>query len=311
MVDYKDPLNRDALDRICLETIRKYSSDTVFFKDKDSKFIWNSAGHNFQLGAKPGECLTGKSDFDFFPKEFAQSARETELMIMATGQPVVDVLEELTLDDDTVRYFLASKYPLYDENGEIIGTWGTSKDITRIKTLEKELEASYSRLQNLARVDDLSGLYNRRYFYEKLDKLISIYSERPDGSTFSVIFIDVDDMNNVNEIYGQPNGDNFLRFIASNMLSNTRNADTCFRTGGDEFAIVLPDIEKLGALDIARKIVEAIASSPVVLEGEVGKITVSAGLVTYEKGMDISELLSLAERKLNKSKRNGKNQVSF
>jgi len=285
MTDYTDSKNKTELDNIVLETIRRFSNDTVYFKDKKSRFIWNSDCHARQLGAQSAEDLLGKTDFDFFPKDFAQNAMETEMTIIATETPILNVVEELVLDDDTTKYFIASKYPLYNQAGELIGTWGTSKDITEQKRLEKELERSYQKLQNLARVDDLSGLYNRRYFYEKLEKLASLYSTRTDGSTFSLIVIDVDDMTNINEQYGQQNGDNFLRTIASTMLNNTRKADTCFRTGGDEFAVVFPDTDKMAALGMAKKIVDVISSNPICFEGGVGKVTISVGLVAFDRTM--------------------------
>ena len=304
-------LNSSNIESILLETIGKYSQDTVYFKDKDSKFIWVTESHARQVGAKNAAEMIGKSDFDYFPKEFAQSAKDTEMTIMASGQAIVNMTEELVLDDETVRYFMASKYPLYDDKGAIIGTWGMSRDITDHLKLENELQESLVKLSRLARVDDLSGLYNRRYFYEKLDKMSSYYSERQEEGNFSLIVIDVDDMTQVNEQYGQQNGDLFLRMIASVMLSNCRKPDTCFRTGGDEFAIILPGCEKMPALGIAKRIVDMIAGTPVRLDGDVGKITVSAGVVTYDKNSNLEEFLSNAERKLNKSKRNGKNQASI
>ncbi len=312
MKDYTDPENRQELDKICLETIRKYNEDTVYFKDKDSRFIWNSARHARQLGVDSPEDLFGKTDFDFFPKDFAQAARETEMAIMASGQPILNIEEELNIDEDNVRYFLASKYPLFDENGEIIGTWGSTKDITEIKTLEKELERSYQKMQLLARVDDLSGLYNRRYFYEKIEKLTSLYEERNDGSTFSLLLLDVDDMTFINDQYGQHNGDTVLRSISEVLLGNTKKQDTCFRIGGDEFAAVLPDRDKMAALGIAKQIVNQVSNNPIILDGKREKVTVSIGLATLDpKNPDINELLSHAERKVSKSKREGKNQVSF
>ena len=170
-------INREEINKIVLETIRDYSSDTVYFKDLDSRFIWNSKGHIRQLGASSTEEVLGKTDFDYFPKDFAQAARETELMIIATGQPMLDVIEELVVDEDTTKYYMASKYPLFDKDGKIIGTWGSSKDVTETKTLEKELQRSYMQLEHLVRVDNLSGLYNRKYFYETLEKYSSVYSE--------------------------------------------------------------------------------------------------------------------------------------
>ncbi len=299
-------------DMLVIDTIRRHSFDTIYFKDKDSKFIWNNYVHAKQLGVEKPDDLIGKTDMDFFPAEFAAKAREAELEIMRTGTPLLNILEELVVDEDTVKYYYASKYPLYDKNDQIVGTWGISRDITEQKKLEKELERSYHKMERLARVDDLSGLYNRRYFYETLEKYASLYERRTDGSTFALLVCDVDDMTHVNDIYGQQNGDLVLKSLAELFLENVRKEDTCFRTGGDEFALVLLDTDKISAVGLAKKLVELIANEPIILDGKREKVTVSAGLVLFENSdPDLSDLLSRAERKLNKSKREGKNKVSF
>ena len=306
-------INKDEINKIVLETIRDYSSDTVYFKDLDSKFIWNSLGHVQQLGASSPDDVYGKTDFDYFPKDFAQAARETELMIIATGQPMLNVIEDLVLDDGTTKYYMASKYPLFDKGGKIIGTWGSSKDVTETKTLERELQRSYMEMEHLVRVDNLSGLYNRKYFYETLEKYASVYSEvKNDGSTFSVVLLDVDDLTVINDQFGQQNGDLVLKTIADLLQQSTRKADTCFRIGGDEFAVVLPATDKTQAYGLVKQTVNFIAGSPIEVDGQRQKITISAGIATFDKDEpDISKLLSVAERKVGKSKREGKNQVSF
>ena len=299
-------------DMLVIDTIRKYGRDTIYFKDKDSKFIWNNYMHANQLGVIKPDELIGKTDRDFFPAEFADKARQIELEIMRTGKPVLNIEEELPEDDDNVRYYLASKYPLYDMNNEIVGTWGISRDITEQKKLELELERSYHKMERLARVDDLSGLYNRRYFYETLEKYASLYEKRTDGSTFALLVLDVDDITHINDQYGQQNGDIVLRSVAEFCVTNVRTEDTCFRTGGDEFAIVLLDTDKISAVGLAKKLVEQIANEPIVLDGKRERITISAGLAVFDPANpDLADLLSKAERKLNKSKREGKNKVSF
>lgn len=299
-------------DMLVIDTIRKYGRDTIYFKDKDSKFIWNNYMHANQLGVIKPDELIGKTDGDFFPKAFAEKARQIELEIMRTGKPVLNIEEELAEDEENTRYYLASKYPLYDMNNEIVGTWGISRDITEQKKLELELERSYHKMERLARVDDLSGLYNRRYFYETLEKYASLYEKRTDGSTFALLVADVDDITHINDQYGQQNGDTVLRSIAEFCMANVRTEDTCFRTGGDEFAIVLLDTDKISAVGIAKKLVEQIANEPIVLDGKRERVTISAGLAVFDPSdPDLTDLLSKAERKLNKSKREGKNKVSF
>ena len=299
-------------DMLVIDTIRKYGRDTIYFKDRDSKFIWNNYMHANQLGVIKPDDLIGKTDKDYFPAEFAEKARKIELEIMRTGKPVLNIEEELSDDEDNVRYYLASKYPLYDMNNEIVGTWGISRDITEQKKLELELERSYHKMERLARVDDLSGLYNRRYFYETLEKYASLYEKRTDGSTFALLVADVDDITHINDQYGQQNGDIVLRSIAEFCVTNVRTEDTCFRTGGDEFAIVLLDTDKISAVGMAKKLVEQIANEPIILDGKRERVTISAGLAIFDpSNPDLTDLLSKAERKLNKSKREGKNKVSF
>lgn len=306
--------DRHINDKIIIDTIRKCSSDTIYFKDKDSRFIWGNDVQARLLGVTSIDEFIGKTDIDFFPPEFAEKAREIELEIMRSGNPVLNIIEELEVDEenDEVKYYSASKYPLYDENNVVVGTWGISRDITETKKLEKELERSYHNMERLARVDDLSGLYNRRYFYETIEKYASLYEKRTDGSTFALLVLDVDDMKNINDQFGQQNGDIVLRSVAELCVSNVRTEDTCFRTGGDEFAIVLLDVDKITAVGMAKKLVEQIAGYPVILDGKRETITISAGLSVFDNTQpDLSDFLSMAERKLNKSKREGKNKASF
>ena len=83
------PVERSELDRLCLEMVREYSCDTVYFKDKNSHFLWNSKQHAAQVGVESAEDMLGKCDFDFFPETFAQAARNIEIEIMRTGMPRV------------------------------------------------------------------------------------------------------------------------------------------------------------------------------------------------------------------------------
>ncbi len=310
----KDKINIDPekIDALVINTIKYHCADTIYFKDKESRFIWNSKQHADQFGVKSPEDMFGKTDYDYFSKEFADRARELELQIIESGEPMLNIEEEWERSDGETRYLIASKYPFYNEDNEIIGTWGMTKDVTDLKRLEKELERSYMKVQRLARVDDITGLYNRRYFYENLERECDLYNRREEGVTFSLIAIDVDGMKYINDQYGQQRGDDVLRHIATSMLTAIRKSDICFRTGGDEFAVLLPDCDKTSAVNIARNIAKNVSDQAVpVSDTKFEKITISEGISTYVRGTDITEVLSAADRKLYKAKRNGKNQISY
>lgn len=307
----KSHIDQEQIEKLVLNTIKYHCADTIYFKDMDSKFLWNSQQHADQLGVKNPQDMLGKDDYDYFPAEFADKAMEVEKKIIETGEPMLNIEEEWEKDDET-RYLLASKYPFYNEQNEIIGTWGITRDITEMRNLEKELERSYKKVQRLARVDDVTGLYNRRYFYENLERECNLYDRRDDNTTFSIIAIDVDNLKYINDQYGQPKGDDVLRHIASSMLNATRISDICFRTGGDEFMVLLPDCDKTQAVAVAKEISKNVSGQAIPMtDSQYETITISCGVATYVKGTDLSEIISTADRKLYKSKRNGKNQLSY
>jgi PAS domain S-box-containing protein len=142
-----------------LETLLENTTDAIYFKDLQSRFVRFSREmlKLFHL-TQPGE-LTGKTDFDFFSEEHARPAFEAEQEIIRTGKPVFNLEEEETHLDGRVSWALTSKMPWRDDDGNIIGTMGISRDITERKRAETERERLVVELQSaLASVKSLSGL---------------------------------------------------------------------------------------------------------------------------------------------------------
>ena len=187
---YRENLSWDAL---LLNIIMNNSEEMIYFKDKDSKYILNSRSNAVLFGFDNPKDLTGKSDFDFFPEDFAMEALEDEQRIMKTKKSILGKIEKWVKSDGETVWFYTSKYPFYDGKGAIIGVWGTSRDITSLKLvqdelakLNKKLEKANLELQKKSNVDGLSELYNQRRFYEVLEDTINIYSKeqmRADGVT--------------------------------------------------------------------------------------------------------------------------------
>jgi PAS domain S-box-containing protein len=117
-----------------LDTFMENVPDRVYFKDLESRITRANKAHAVKMGLDPTEEI-GKSDFDFFPEEEARVKYEQEQEIIRTGQPILN-LEEV---DGMGYWALTTKMPLRDENGEIIGTFGISRDITEMKRVQAEL----------------------------------------------------------------------------------------------------------------------------------------------------------------------------
>jgi len=126
--------------------------DHVYFKDRESRFIALSTSMVHLFGQPAADAIIGKTDFDFFDEAHARPAYEDEQRIIRTGEPMIGKLEKETWPDGRITWVQTSKLPLRNEQGEIIGTFGISKDVTASKQMEQALEKSRRELQDASRM---------------------------------------------------------------------------------------------------------------------------------------------------------------
>ncbi len=135
-----------------LETLLDNSPDAIYFKDRESRFIhFSKAFARFFSVADPN-CLRGKTDFDFFTKEHAQPAFDDEQEIIRSGKPLIGKVEKETHPDGRVTWCITTKMPWRAKDGTVIGTFGTSKDITALKESEAKLERVHKQLLATSRM---------------------------------------------------------------------------------------------------------------------------------------------------------------
>lgn len=139
-----------AFERDLLTQLLDNSFDHIYFKDLESRFIRASLETSVRFGVTPQQLL-GKRDFDYFSEEHARPAYEDEQQIIRTGQPMVGRIEKETFDDGREFWVLTTKMPLRDKQGQIMGTFGISKDITDIKQAEAKLEKVHKQLLEASR----------------------------------------------------------------------------------------------------------------------------------------------------------------
>lgn len=162
----------------------------------------------------------------------------------------------------------------------------------------------------LSVIDQLTGLYNRRYMNNQLEQLMqrSLMGGRP----VSVMMVDIDHFKSVNDTYGHDVGDEVLQEMASRLKTNSRVMDVVCRPGGEEFMIIMPDTPGDLACAAAERIRRAVAAEPFKVNASVGEITVtlSAGVSTVNLlGDTIADLTKRADTALYQAKSAGRNRV--
>ena len=263
-----------------LETIINTIPDIIFYKDKQSRYLGgNKAFFEGFFGKKKSEVI-GKNDFELHQdKEVAKAFIERDQEILKNKEDKYTEINILN-KDDKILYLESVKTPLINEKGEAWGIVGVARDMTKRKELEDILtQMSYT--------DKLTGLYNRAYFEEQINKL-----DDNEYYPLTLIMGDLNGLKAVNDNLGHLEGDKLLVEIAKVLKGSCRKEDLVFRWGGDEFIILLPDSDyKLGK-EICNRIqlnCKNTDKTPIPL-------SISLGVSTkVNKQKDIDEILKEAE----------------
>ena len=177
-----------------------------------------------------------------------------------------------------------------------------------IGNLLSELEAKNKQLQELAYYDSLTGLPNRRFFFEH-GNLIFEEAKRY-GKKLSLLIVDIDHFKKINDTYGHDAGDVVLKVFADVLRSVVRQSDIYARMGGEEFAVLIPNTGLDGAKILAERIRSAVANRPVEYGHAVILVSTSIGASEFRSGMEsIDDLIKEADIALYKAKEGGRNRV--
>ena len=194
-----------------------------------------------------------------------------------------------------------SAQAIIDETGSVAHIDGLLLDITERKKL-------HERLTRLAHTDALTGIYNRRCFTEKLQQ--EVRRARDLQFPLSLIMIDVDYFKSVNDRFGHGVGDQVLKRITVACQKVLRENDIFGRLGGEEFAVILPDVDLPRSGQIAERLREGVEKDDICIADDVVRTTISVGLCTLNGNIADSEgLLRAADMALYRAKHGGRNRV--
>ncbi len=181
----------------------------------------------------------------------------------------------------------------------------------KVKQRTKELEQNVQKLHEMATMDFLTQVPNRRYFFDLSNKLFSL--AKRDKTELSLLMIDIDFFKKINDEHGHFVGDEVLKLVSKKIQTNIRTSDILARVGGEEFVVLLNETGKEGATTIAEKLRQIVENTTFTYGNEKIKVTISIGIsvLSFLSDETIDDILHRADEALYISKHSGRNKVTF
>jgi diguanylate cyclase (GGDEF)-like protein len=170
----------------------------------------------------------------------------------------------------------------------------------------------YEEIRRLTFIDGLTSAYNHRFFQEALAK--EVHRHARNGHEFALAMLDIDNFKRINDTFGHPVGDEILKGLVDEMMTNARDTDVVARYGGEEFAIIFADTPAISSRDAANRMRELVAKREfaIAAAGRTLRVTMSIGVAIYpHDGTTTTDLVARADAALYFAKKNGKNQVAM
>ena len=256
-----------------------------------------------RLMGRTGRALLGTAFTDLFLPADSQGERQRTLPFLLTKQSKFHELPLRSAFEGDDRWWAISGRPQFDGSGKFTGYRGSGTDIT-------EQRRSAEDASRLALYDSLTGLANRFNISKKLDATLAAFAQQQ--RSCAIMLIDLDRFKQVNDTLGHPAGDALLKQVAQRLLKLVGDREMVSRLGGDEFQIILPDIEDRGKLgDMATDIIASL-SQPYSVEGSRCIIGASVGVaIAPFDGQGSDDLVRNADLALYAAKGNGRGRFSF
>ena len=287
-------------DLFLFRALMENTADSIYFKDRQCRLLRVSRKMAQDLGFSDPAQLVGKTDIDLFGEAFGRGTQLDDMRIMESNRPIIGVIESRHLENGRTNWTLTTKLPLLDESGTVIGLVGITREINEMRETEVAL-------QHLATHDTLTDLPNRFLMIDRLVQLLA-RAQRA-GTSFALLYMDIDDFKVVNDSRGHEFGDLLLQAVAKRLTKSVRQSDTVARIGGDEFVIILETVHEARAAEaVGRNVQRALARSFTIDKQKLA-ITGSIGISFYpQNGPDSDTLLRSADYAMYLAKREGGNR---
>lgn len=320
--------NFKKTDSQLLTLLTNHLPDMLWVKDLHGIYIYaNKSICDNLLMAKDTDEPIGKGDL-FFALREREAHKDTPdwhtfgEVCFNSDQVVIDSNKAMKFEEygnikGEMVYLEVYKAPFYDKNGNIIGTVGAGRDITQMKVVQQKLQKSLSVLDEQIKKnqfaqnhDYLTGLPNRLLLLDRLEQ--SIKRSFALAKKIALIYMDIDHFKAVNDSLGHFAGDQILFEVSKKISSVVKPSDTLAKIGGDEFCLILNDLESLSDITDTITEIQLALRESFVIEDKNIYIRLSMGVSLYPNdGSTSSILLKNADAAMFKSKSDGRNNYSF
>ncbi|GAB6907342.1 Sensory box/GGDEF family protein [Desulfosarcina cetonica] len=283
-------------------TVLEVAPDPVIVMDMDSRVIYVNPAFTQVFGWHLDDCRN--QTIDFIPPK-AQPATDRFMDLLRQGIPFSGIETQRHARDGTLVDVSISGAVFLDEAGHPEGYVNTLQDITQ--RCKKDAELRY-----VAYHDTLTNLPNRKSFYMLLDDLLQHAARRSSDRSWALMFLDLDKFKQVNDTLGHDTGDRLLKEVAERLKACLRESDYLFRLGGDEFTIILTNLNlDIDVARVARKILQSI-SQVYRLDGHEIFTSTSIGISVFPNdGWDVEALVKNADMAMYAAKENGGSGYRF
>ena len=292
-------------------------SDVVSLHDPSGRVIYTSPSCERVLGFTPDEIMRMSPFAMVHPDDGDRLRRHFDDLVR--GEPVTAISCRMLHKTGKHLWLEMMWRAIVNRDGKVVRLQASSRNVTERKDYERQLEdarrtlqtkqeslvEANTRLAALATIDGLTSLKNRRAFEERLIEEVSRIKRT--ASPVSLLLIDIDHFKAYNDTFGHPRGDEVLRVVARLLSRSIRDTDFAARYGGEEFAIILPQTDREGALQMGERLRAAIEQATWAERD----ITISVGVATpTAAAVTVEELIDHADRALYRSKQLGRNRVT-
>lgn len=251
------------------------------------------------IGNTKPEDLIGQTIYELFPQASRDVLRSKILPDVIKSKQWTGELDLNQFKEDRLSTIM-NFFLVTDENGRPTFIGNIITDISERKRLEEEL-------REFATIDELTKVWNRRFFLEQADRQVKVQarSRRP----LAVLMLDIDLFKKINDRFGHNIGDDALKTVSQACLASLRETDLFGRLGGEEFAALLIDCDQTQAMQAAERMRKAVSIAEVLTPKENLRLTISVGVSSSNYTLDLEKLIKEADQAMYKAKETGRNRV--